>query len=44
MIFTRANPLQGPLEGVGPENRDNLEMNSDMESAYTPPVHKRQRL
>jgi hypothetical protein len=22
MILMRANPLQGPLEGVGPENRD----------------------
>jgi hypothetical protein len=34
MILMRANPLQGPVEGVGPENRDNLEINSDME------VHK----
>jgi hypothetical protein len=26
-----ANPLQGPLEGVGPENRDSfLEINSNM--------------
>ncbi len=25
--------LQGPLEGVGPENRDSLEINIDMESA-----------
>jgi hypothetical protein len=25
-----ANPLQGPLEVVGPENRDSLEINSDM--------------
>jgi hypothetical protein len=24
MILMRANPLQGPLEGVGPENRDFL--------------------
>jgi hypothetical protein len=28
-----ANPLQAPLEGVGPENRDNSEINSDMSSA-----------
>jgi hypothetical protein len=25
-----ANPLQGPSERVGPENRDNLEIKSDM--------------
>ena len=25
-----ANPLLGPLEVVGPENRDSLEINSDM--------------
>jgi hypothetical protein len=24
MILMRANPLQGPMEGVGPENRDCL--------------------
>ncbi len=28
--LTGANPLQGPFEGVGPENRDYLEINSDM--------------
>ncbi len=33
MILMRANPLQGPLEGVGPEYRDNLGINSDMQSA-----------
>jgi hypothetical protein len=37
--FMGANPLQGPLEGVGPENRDkqlfvqnDLEINRDMYS------------
>jgi hypothetical protein len=37
--FMAANPLQGPLEGVGPENRDkqlfvqnDLEINRDMYS------------
>ncbi len=33
MILKRANPFRGPLEGVGPENRDNLEINSNMKSA-----------
>jgi hypothetical protein len=36
-----ANPLQVPLEGVGHENRDYLEINSKMLSTKdTPPVHK----
>ncbi len=34
MILMRATPLQGPLEWVGPENRDNLEIKSDMKKWF----------
>ncbi len=47
MILRRANPLQGPLEGGGPENRDFLgsEMTTSEASAiWAQKVHKNRHM
>jgi hypothetical protein len=41
MILMRANPLQEPLEGLGPENRDFFGLGSERSESHLGPKKSR---